>query len=572
MVAILAAWAVLFSVDPIRGLFWSIPGDFQVTTDSSLTVTDVDAGSAAARAGIRVGDRFAATTSLENRLYLQAIRAPRPGQTIVARITRHGGSGAVRLVAISQQQEYNGQIIAYYFSVVIVDLLFLVVSATLVLLRPSKMTWAFFFFCVAAEPGLHLGTIEFAPWLVFGNGVFADALSALGLASFLVFSVRAPNDRTEGRWRYLEAPGAGIVFVATLACSIAVDLSIVGYLHFDQVASRIRDGIYVASYIAGMAALVATMLRENGVSRDRIAWIVAGFAIGLGARLAAALTDPSANIYTGDSLSDDAPAWLLFIPAFQVVIPLTVAYAVVRHRAFDAGLIANRTLVYGLFLCAGFAAFTLLDVLVTKRFADNQFEVGLDIALALAIGVSFQFVHPRLIRLIDRIFLPQRYHAAMAMDRLRVTVGQGRKGDAPDQMVEAIAQELRLSSLALFEKAPDGGFVRTAAVGWPKGTAWHIFSADPLVRSLAGKARVKSITDENTSHLELPSEPARPALATLSSPTPAASLILIGAHLNGSRPDHDEVRGIASLLREYGSTGSQVATVRSPAAPSRSLA
>ena len=102
--------------------------------------------------------------------------------------------------------------------------------------------------------------------------------------------------------------------------------------------------------------------------------------------VAAGVTDPLANIYTGDSLSDDVPAWLLFIPAFQVAIPLTVAYAVVRHRAFDAGLIANRTLVYGVFLCGGFAAFALLDVLVTKRFANNQFEVGLDIALALAIG------------------------------------------------------------------------------------------------------------------------------------------------------------------------------------------
>ena len=423
LVAILAAWAVFFSVDPIRGLFWSSPGDFQVTTDSSLTVNDVDAGSAAARAGIRIGDRFAATTSFENRLYLQAIRNPHPGQILVAKIVGHGGPGVIHLVAIPMEQEYDAYVIVYYFSVVIVDLIFLVVGAALVLLRPSKMAWGFFFFCVAAQPGLHLGTIEFAPWFVFGNGVFADALSALGLASFLLFSVRAPNDQIEGRWRYLEAPGAGIVFVAALACSIVVDLSILGYLHADRVASRIRDGIYVASYIAGLAALIATFLRAHGVNRERTAWIVAGFAIGLGAHLAAGVTDPLANIYTGDRLSDDAPAWLLFIPLFQVAIPLTVAYAVVRHRAFDAGLIANRTLVYGLFLCGGFAAFALLDILVTKKFAHNQFEVGLDIALALAIGLIFQFVHPRAIRLIDRIFLPERYQAAVRLDKLRSTLG-----------------------------------------------------------------------------------------------------------------------------------------------------
>ena len=207
VVAILAAWAVLFSMEPIRGLFWSIPGDFQVATDSSLTVTDVYPGSAAARAGIRLGDRFAATTSFENRLYLQDILSPKPGQTLVARIVRHRGPGVVHLVAISQQQTFDPHVIAYYFSAAIIDLIFVVVSAALVLLRPSKMTWAFFFFCLAAQPGLHLGIKEFAPWLVFGNGVFADALKALGLASLLVFSVRAPNDRTEGRWRYLEVAG-----------------------------------------------------------------------------------------------------------------------------------------------------------------------------------------------------------------------------------------------------------------------------------------------------------------------------------------------------------------------------
>lgn len=573
LVAILAAWAVFFSVDPIRGLFWSSPGDFQVTTDSSLTVNVVDAGSAAARAGIRIGDRFAATTSFENRLYLQAIRNPHPGQILVAKIVGHGGPGVIHLVAIPMEQEYDAYVIVYYFSVVIVDLIFLVVGAALVLLRPSKMAWGFFFFCVAAQPGLHLGTIEFAPWFVFGNGVFADALSALGLASFLLFSVRAPNDQIGGRWRYLEAPGAGIVFVAALACSIVVDLSILGYLHADRVASRIRDGIYVASYIAGLAALIATFLRAHGVNRERTAWIVAGFAIGLGAHLAAGVTDPLANIYTGDRLSDDAPAWLLFIPLFQVAIPLTVAYAVVRHRAFDAGLIANRTLVYGLFLCGGFAAFALLDILVTKKFAHNQFEVGLDIALALAIGLIFQFVHPRAIRLIDRIFLPERYQAAVRLDKLRSTLGLRGNGASPNRAIETVAQELLLASLAVFKKAPDGGFVRYAAAGWPKGTTWHILAGDPLLQSFGAMARVGPINEENTLQFNVPAEPGRPAVGiSLSPQTAAGSLILVGVHLNGRRPDYDEVRGIASLLREFVKNGNEIGSGLDPAAALRSLA
>ena len=37
----------------------------------------------------------------------------------------------------------------------------------------------------------------------------------------------------------------------------------------------------------------------------------------------------------------------------------------------------------------------------------------------------------------------------------------------------------------------------------------------------------------------------------LSAQTATGSLILVGAHVNGRRPDRDEVRGIASLLREF---------------------
>ncbi len=41
-----------------------------------------------------------------------------------------------------------------------------------------------------------------------------------------------------------------------------------------------------------------------------------------------------------------------------------------------------------------------------KKFAHNEFEIGIDVAIALAIGLA-SIVHPRVIRLIDRIFLPE---------------------------------------------------------------------------------------------------------------------------------------------------------------------
>ena len=479
VVASLGVWALFCSLSPLHGLFWLYPGGFGVTTDSSLVVTDVYSSGGAERAGIHLGDRFDPATSFENRLYLQGVRNPKPGQVLTTRIKHWGAPRVVNIVA-DPQGPYTSPAISYYFTGSVIDLIFVVVGSALLLLRPSKMTWAFFFYCIATVPGVVLGHYWLPAWFVFSLGIFAGVLQALGFGALLVFCVRVPNDRAAGRWRYLELIGAPIIFVSLLVCNAVIDLSIAGVSHLEIIGGRIQTGILDATYVAGLLALIATFSRERGIERNRLAWIIAGFAIGLGARVAANLTDPGANIYTGDALPDSDPDWLLFVPLVQVAIPLTVSYAVVRHRAFNAGLIANRTLVYGLFLCAGFAAFALLDLLATKRFASNQFEVGLDIAVALVIGLSFQFIHPRAIRLIDRVFLPERYHAAIALDKLRIALGLFRSDDdGPSRAVEAVARQLKLSSLALFKKLPDGGFVRIALGRLAQGNRLACFCGRP---------------------------------------------------------------------------------------------
>jgi hypothetical protein len=558
-VAILGAWALFCSLSPLHGLFWLTPGYFGVTTDSSMAVTEVDPGSGAEWAGLRVGDRLSDATSFEDRLYTQYVRNPKPGQVLTVLVERNGTARVVKIVARSQGP-YEVPVIAQYFGASIIDLIFGVVASALLLLRPSKMTWAFFIYCIATAPGIVLGHYWLPAWLVFGLGIFAGILQALAFAALLVFCVRVPNDRATGGWRYLAWIGAPFAFMSVLLCNAVVDLSIAGVLHLEVVAGRIQTGVLDATYAAGLLAMIATFSRERGADRSRVAWIIAGFAIGFGARVAANLTDPGANIYTGDDLPDGSADWLLFIPSLQLAIPLAVSYAVVRHRAFNAGFIANRTLVYGLFLCMGFAAFGLLDLLATKRFANNQFEVGMDVALALVIGLSFQFLHPRAIRLIDRIFLPDRYQAAVALERLRTALEFiGKEADGPNRAIEIVVKELKLSSLAIFKKLPDGGFVRCASAGWPQGAAWHIFRGDPLVESFGARTRVRALDESNLAQLGVLPEPNRPRVGIYFSPQTAdEGLILVGAHSNGRRPDQDEARGIASLLREFVKPGIEI--------------
>ncbi len=480
-----------FSFAPLRGVFWLRPGDFGVATDSSLRVVGVDddAGEPAYRAGIHIGDRFDGVSSFEQRLYLQRVRNPAPAERLALHVERENGSSRpVSLVA--EVWPFDASDVAMYFPWAAADLVFVLVGSILVLLRPSRMTWAFFLYCMGTAPGIMLGYYWLPAWLVFTTVVFVSILQALGFAAFLVFCVRVPDDRAVGVWRYVESIVAPLVLAGLLICGTIINLSITGVLHAEINAKVVQGAILYATYVVGVLALFTALCRERGMERNRVAWILAGFIIGLGSRVTINLADPGANPYTGLSGS----SWLSLIPALEVAIPLTVAYAVIRHQALNVGFVANRTLVYGLFLCAGLTAFTLLDLLATKRFAHNQFEVGLDVAVALAIGLSFQVVHPRAIRLIDRVFLPERYHAAIKLAKLRTTLGHIRNEDgAPNRVVGVLTTELALSSLALFKKMPDGGFVRFAAAGWPKGSSWHIFAEDPLAQSFGSSRRVRSI-------------------------------------------------------------------------------
>ena len=398
VVAILGAWAVFFSVGTINGLFWLGAGEIPLGTDSRLAVNDVDSAGPAGRAGIRLGDRVEEPVSLADRLYLEGLQNVAPGHSFAFLIRGKNGLHLVNFrVGAMLTGEPDAATTVYYSAGVIIDLIFIVVGSILVLSRPSRMTWAFFLYCVAMAPGLYFRYWWLPAWTDYGARVVGDILRSASCGAFLIFCVRVPNDRVFGNWRYLESVAAPTVFVTLLICNAVFELSLAGVLHAELIANNVQNGILNATYIAGLLALIATFWRERDVDRSRVGWMVAGFATAFAARAGQNFSDPYGPLYV-----PAVSSWPQLIPeVLQLAIPLTIVYAVVRHSALNAGFVANRTLVYGLFLCVGLAVFGSLDVLATKRFASNQLQVGLDVAIALAIGLSFHFVHPRAIRLVQ---------------------------------------------------------------------------------------------------------------------------------------------------------------------------
>ena len=163
-------------------------------------------------------------------------------------------------------------------------------AAWLVWTRPGLMTWGFFIYVIQFNPGQ---AFQFWAWLqlwpraLLAQNVIFLVMQAAAYTGLLLFALRAPVDRAEGRWRTIERalPALAIVFLGVALASIA---TIFGYP-----AEIWARGMFFIGFAVSVAALAILIGRRRDLSpRDyqRIRWVIWGCAIGLPAYLLAQLS------------------------------------------------------------------------------------------------------------------------------------------------------------------------------------------------------------------------------------------------------------------------------------------
>ena len=235
-------------------------------------------------------------------------------------------------------------------------------------------------------------------------------------------------------------------------------------------------------------------------------------------------------------------------PALSVE-PTLAARSERPRRSFGVGFVANRVLVGVLLLCTLAAVFAMADRMLAAGWS-SQLDVALAVTAALATGALFQANYPRVIRFVDRLFLPRRYAASVALDWIASSL-RARNAETSDRVADDIAQALGLRSVAIFTRTGDDGFVRRAAFGWPGGTVWHLLPGESLTLALHGRDRVVALTDADAADVALPQGLARPCIAvTARRRNRVYSAILLGTDRQGGVPDTDTVRGLAAVVGE----------------------
>jgi len=540
-VALILIGSLMFSVrvpEFVRFATGSPYGDYGFSVGLH-GVDQIDKGGAADRAGMRIGDRIHLHDArFEDRQDIINQGTAAPGKVTLFPITRQGKPITLRLVSqpLAPLPEQYDELVLDVACIAL-----LVIGTALVWLRPCRMTWGFYVFSLlpiaAVDPTMDLPPLWAALYYTAGM-----VLGRLGYVGFMVFALRFPNDRATG-WK-AKADALAPAFAVVLAGAAAVatiNYRVFAKSHGPAMGNFLEWGHYLV-YAVAAASLLTTLISSTGQDRQRLKWVVAGCLVGF-----AWLPLYIVSQYS-DWLFHLVREWATFLfPCMLLVIPLSVAYAVLAQRVIDLRFVVSRTLVYGVLIAAFVACLGILDWLSVRFLSGTRLEIGLAVAAALIFGFAFRPLVVKVQNLVDQAFFKDRFNARR---ELGATADLIRRATSVHQVEELltshVAEALDLASAAAFRVSEDGGFVREASVGWPHGTSRHVLTDDAAIANLRSTSPQRIDWTRDLGGLTLPSGLASPVLAM---PVLASGqlplVILYGAHRGGtdlSVDERDELR------------------------------
>jgi hypothetical protein len=448
-------------------------------------VVIVEPNSPASEAGIRVGDRIAVERfSAGDRQLIQFYKVP--GTPLAVVVERAGQTRNVRLesrVVAARTSDWVTLIAG-----AAVALVFVGIATALVLLRPNRVTWGFFLFACGYSV-VQLGSLQLLlrpPWFEVHAALLGVAL-LLTIWGGAVFIARFPDGSATG-WSALYERAVLVVmpFVAAVFASTIVSG---GTLRVTLL--RVYDAALLALLVAAVVLIVVRSRVEGDVAaRARGRWVLVGSAVGIGA-----LTIDFALHLTAIPGFPNSPLDIV-LGLVVVVIPISVAYAVLRHHVIDVRFAVNRALVYGTITSLFVLAFSAIEWTIGQKLADERVAGYIEIAVALAIGFWFNLLHRRVERFFDRIFFRHQHNAEQHLARVATAIPHATSMEAVDRfMLNEPARAYRLTSAALFRRTEGGDFERVAAIGWPPDAPTSVPQSDPLVAYLSAERAPLDLDD-----------------------------------------------------------------------------
>jgi uncharacterized membrane protein len=243
-------------------------------------------------------------------------------------------------------------------------------------------------------------------------------LSALGLASIVLFLVLFPNGRLVPRWM-------GLFLLLGIIGAVSTVFPPTSPFNSNNLPWFIGLG----NFVVYGAIIFSQIYRYRHVStraeRQQTKWVVFGIIVVV---IGIFVILPICTFFFPTLNQSNTPSSLIFgLAAYPLVllsIPVSVGVAVLRYRLYDIDVLINRTLVYGT-LTALLALVYFGLIFVSQSLLQGMFKQNNDVAIVistLVIAALFQPLHRRIQWIIDRRFYRRKYDAARTLAQFSATL------------------------------------------------------------------------------------------------------------------------------------------------------
>jgi tRNA A-37 threonylcarbamoyl transferase component Bud32 len=467
---------------------------------SSIIVRSVVPGSPAARAGIQAGDRLAASNGTPLRSHLDWLLIEinlSAGESLNVDVARNGVSNQ-RTIALGRASRRfwltpaGGTLLVARAAQLVTLVLALVVAFKRPFDRAAQMgAWVL---ATIATYSIVLPYGIAATWralpLAVGLPLWIPFASSVAIAA-IIFSffaiVPRPIIRSRRTWMAVWLPMVPVLWLQIRFTAHAV--------YFPNVPQQFLDwravtAVVTALYaVAALAALLVSYRNLIDVTEQRrLRVMVLGSITGLlGVLPVVSAYSLRSNAALGDSVFSSP--WAALGAILGLALPASFAYAILRHRLFDVGLILRRGLQYALArrvlisIVPAMAAVFAADLWIHREIAlvDILRARGWAYAGLAAFAVFARLRRDNWLDALDRKFFRERYKVERLLREINEDVRSAASVDlAAARTVAAVEASLHPEFVALQLRQPNDALCRVAAIAPPTALLDPLASASKI--------------------------------------------------------------------------------------------
>jgi PAS domain S-box-containing protein len=340
----------------------------------------------------------------------------------------------------------------------------------------------------------YTGKLTLPDWGLF----WADYLARLFLpVVFLHFCLIFPERRLRARRLWL----VPALYMPALVLSGAAVMSQALFARGEETGAlwsivaaidRIQPLYFAMFFSTAFAVLVNSYRRTRSLTaRRQIKWLVWGTGGGV---------VPFLAFYALPFALGRAPGLAMELAGYVplALTPLSLAYAVVKHRLMDVELIVRRALGF-ILAVAVLVGVALLITGLTDVLWEEPHNTVIALLSAMVAVLLFTPVKSRVQEALERLFYRERYSSRKALVRLSEDLNADLDLErTSERLLQGVGAALGLREMALFLPAPDGGFVPFRARGVPRTAEARLAGEGLISRLQAGEAvDVESSPDDH---------------------------------------------------------------------------